>query len=136
MALIVADTDVLIDSLRGTEPARRRIDQELSAGHLATTVVTAFELLSGARTTAQQTRIESLLGAMTIFPLEFIAADIAARIRRDLESRGEGIGMADYLIAGICLSRNAMLLTRNRGHFRRIPGLHLATLSRDESFGN
>ncbi len=37
--------------------------------------------------------------------------------------------MADYLIAGICLSRNAMLLTRNRAHFERIPGLHLAAFS-------
>ena len=127
--MIVADTDVLIDSLRGAEPARGRIDVELSSGRLATTVVTAFELLSGARTTVQQTRIERLLGAMTLFPLEFNSGDLAARIRRDLESRGEGIGMADSLIAGICLSRNAMLLTRNRAHFERIPGLDLAAFS-------
>ncbi len=134
--MIVADTDVLIDSLRGLEPARGRIDLELSNGRLATTVVTAFELLSGARTTTQQTRIERLLGAMTLFPLEFNAGEIAARIRRDLESRGEGIGMADYLIAGICLSRNAMLLTRNRAHFQRIPGLNLVAFSADEHFEN
>ena len=134
--MIVADTDVLIDALRGTEPARGRIDLELSTGRLATTVVNAFELLSGAKATAQQSGVERLLGAMTLFPLEFNAGEIAARIRRDLESRGEGIGMADYLIAGICLSRNAMLLTRNRAHFQRIPGLHLATLSGAEQFEN
>lgn len=130
--MIVADTDVLIDALRGVEPARGRIDLELSTGRLATTVVNAFELLSGAKATAQQSGVEHLLGAMALFPLEFNAGEIAARIRRDLESRGEGIGMADYLIAGICLSRNAMLLTRNRAHFQRIPGLHLATLSAEQ----
>lgn len=126
--MIVTDTDVLIDSLRGAEPVRGRIDLELSTGHLATTVVTAFELLSGARGPAQKEKIERLLGAMTILPLEFTASKTAAGIRRDLESRGEGIGMADYLIGGICLSRNAMLLTRNRAHFQRIPGLQLAAL--------
>ena len=78
------------------QSVRGRIDAELSSGHLATTVVTAFELLSGTRTTVQQTRIERLLGAMTLFSLEFSAADIASRIRPDLESKGDGIGMTDY----------------------------------------
>jgi predicted nucleic acid-binding protein len=45
-----------------------------------------------------------------------------------LEARGEGVGMADYLIAGICLARRATLLTKNRKHFERVPGLLLATL--------
>ncbi len=127
--MIVADTDVMIDSLRGTEPTRSRIDLELSTGHLATTVITVFELLSGARRSAQRTTIENLLGAMKILPLGPDATRIAAAIRHRLESRGEGIGMADYLIAGICLSRKAMLLTRNRGHFQRVQGLHLAALT-------
>ena len=126
--MIVADTDVLIDSLRGAEPARSRIDLELSTGRLATTVITAFELLSGARRPTHRSSIEQLLGALTVLPLESNAGE-AAGIRCQLESRGEGIGMADYLIAGICLSRNAMLLTRNQAHFQRIQGLHLATLT-------
>ncbi len=125
--MIVTDTDVMIDSLSGTEPARSRIDLELSTGHLATTVITAFELLSGAGRPPQKARIEALLSAITILPLEPEAGEIAADIRRRLEARGEGIGMADYLIAGICLSRNAILLTRNRRHFQRIPGLHLGS---------
>ena len=127
--MIAADTDVLIDSLRGAEPARSRIDLELSTGRLATTVITAFELLSGARRPTHRSSIEQLVGALTVLPLESNAGEMAAGIRRQLESRGEGIGMADYLIAGICLSRNAMLLTRNQAHFQRIQGLHLATLT-------
>jgi hypothetical protein len=36
--------------------------------------------------------------------------------------------MADYLIAGICLSRGSTtLLTRNRADFERIPELRLGT---------
>lgn len=32
------------------------------------------------------------------------------------------MGMPDYLIAGVCVSRSAVLLTRNRKHFQRVPG--------------
>jgi tRNA(fMet)-specific endonuclease VapC len=128
MAVIVADTDVLIDALRGRDPAKSRIAIELRAGSLATTVVNAFELLSGARESRERTKVETLLGALSFLSLDQAAARTAASLRRELESRGAGIGMADYLIAAICLERNAILLTRNRSHFERVPDLVLGTL--------
>jgi len=51
------------------------------------------------------------------------AADRAGGVRRELESRGDGIAMADSLIAGIVLTHGAQLLTRNRRHFERVPDL-------------
>ncbi len=45
--------------------------------------------------------------------------------REALEATGSPIGMADYQIAGVCLSRSALLLTRNRAHFERVSGLRL-----------
>jgi predicted nucleic acid-binding protein len=50
----------------------------------------------------------------------------AAQVRRTLEARGESIGMGDCLIAGIVLQHGAMLATRNRRHFERVPGLAIA----------
>jgi tRNA(fMet)-specific endonuclease VapC len=47
-------------------------------------------------------------------------------VRRALELRGEPIGMADSLIAGIVLQHGGTLLTRNRRHFERVEGLRLA----------
>jgi tRNA(fMet)-specific endonuclease VapC len=52
--------------------------------------------------------------------------DPAATARRALERQGRPIGMANYLIAGICLARSAELLTGNRAQFERVPGLRLA----------
>ena len=124
--MIVADSDVLIDALRGREEARQRIALELKAGALATTVVSVFELSSGARSRRERDKVEKLLGAMTILPLDSAAAAAAAAARQALEARGQPIGMADYLIAGICLSRSAVLLTRNRKHFERVDGLRLS----------
>lgn len=126
--MIVADTDVLIDALRGREPGLGRITVELKIGGLATTSVNAFELLSGARTKKERRAVETLLAAIPLLPFDQAASRAAAEVRLELERRGHGIGMADYLIAGVCLARSMMLLTRNRAHFERVPGLALATL--------
>jgi tRNA(fMet)-specific endonuclease VapC len=58
--------------------------------------------------------------------LDDAAADAASEIRRSLERSGYPIGMADSLIAGIVTSNGGTLLTRNRRHFERVPGIRLA----------
>jgi tRNA(fMet)-specific endonuclease VapC len=123
--MIVADTDVLIDALRGREPASSRVAAGLRDGTIATTAISAFELLSGARTPAEVEVLETLLAALPILPFDERANKAAAASRRELEAKGQTIGMGDYLIAGICLSRASSLLTRNRKHFERIAGLRL-----------
>lgn len=128
MALTVANTDVLIDALAGRGPASDRVDEELESGGLATTTVTAFELLSGAGSDDTCRQVERLLAPLSLLPFDDRAADAAAAARRELEARGDPIGMADYLIAGICLSRSGALLTRNRDHFSRIRDLELSDL--------
>lgn len=127
--MIVADSDVLIDALRGHAPVAERIALELGSGALATTAVTAFELWSGAQSPRALSQVRTLLSALTVLPLDREAADRAAEVRRDLEASGTPIGMADYLIAGICLTRSAILLTRNRAHFERVTGLNLGRIS-------
>jgi tRNA(fMet)-specific endonuclease VapC len=125
--MIVADTDVLIDYLRGHERSAKRVALEIESGHLATTAITAFELRLGAKTRRQQSAVALLLDALVIAPLDAEAAECAAEARRALLDRGEDIGVADSLIAGICLARGNMLLTHNRAHFERVAGLKLAT---------
>jgi tRNA(fMet)-specific endonuclease VapC len=126
VAVIVADTDVLIDYLTGQEPSASRVALELSTASLGTTAINRFELLAGARSDRQRGLVQTLLDALPALPLDSTAADRAADVRRDLEARGEGIGMADSLIAGIVLTHGAVLLTRNTRHFERVPGLHLS----------
>jgi predicted nucleic acid-binding protein len=126
--MIVADTDVLIDALRGREPAASRVVTALTEGTLATTAITAFELRSGARTAEEIDLVEALLAGLPVLPFDDGAAKAAGSCRRGLEALGSTIGMGDYLIAGICLSRGAPLLTRNRKHFERVPELLLGML--------
>lgn len=130
--MIVADSDVLIDALRGHGGAAERLDRALESGTLATTAITAFELRSGARSEKVSQKVETLLAALEIFPFDEAAADRAAEVRRSLEADGVPIGMADYMIAGVCLARSASLMTRNRAHFERVPGLEVESTSAGE----
>lgn len=122
--MIVADTDALIDFLAGVEPQASRIGEEIEAG-LATTSVSRFELRAGVRTPRQERAVSGLLEGLLTLSLDATAADRAGTLRRALEKAGAGIGMADSLIAGIALTHGASLMTRNRRHFERIPGLKL-----------
>jgi tRNA(fMet)-specific endonuclease VapC len=124
--MIVADTDVLIDFLRGKGPGADRVGLELETGALATTVITRFELLAGARDDHQRSTVLVLLEGLVTLPLDEESADRAAEVRRSLRADGLDIGMADSLIAGITLERSAILLTRNRRHFDRVEGLALS----------
>ena len=123
--MIVADSDVLIDALRGREPTAGRIAADLVSGALATTVISVFGLLSGARSHRNRDQVQRFLAALVILPFDEAAGHAAAEARRILEAEGAPIGTADYLIAGICLSRSAVLLTRNRAHFERVSGLRV-----------
>lgn len=131
MALIVADTDALIDFLHGKGPASRHVARALEAGLLCTTAVSRFELLGGARDDKQEKVLRRLMDAIPTLPLDRAAADTAARVHRELGGRGAGIGMGDSLIAGIVLEQEGTLLTRNTRHFGRVAGLALAKVVGD-----
>ncbi len=129
--MIVADSDVLIDFLRGRGEARR-VAIELDTRSFGTTAITAFEIRSGARTARQKKAVDTLLEAMTILPFGPEEARIAAEIRQQIEGQGQPIGMADYMIAAVCIATNSILLTRNLKHFERIKDLKLSGRAMDE----
>ena len=124
--MIVADTDVLIDFLTGTDPGASDVARFLEQGDLWITAVSRFELLCGVRSKKQERLIQQLLRAIPTLPLDEPAADTAATIRKELTAKGTDIGMADSLIAGMVLEHSAALLTRNRRHFGKVAGLRLA----------
>jgi tRNA(fMet)-specific endonuclease VapC len=114
LALILADSDVLIDYLEGVQPVRDSIGAHLADDTLFTTAITAFELLSGAREGRKGDRVRSLVANLPVLPLDRESAERAAIIGQELEAEGRSIGMADSLIAGIAIIHNLPLFTRNR----------------------
>ena len=68
----------------------------------------------------------SLLAALSqeeILPLDCDAAAVAGRVYGALEKRGQPIGRADPLIAGVALYHNLVLVTGNLKRFERITAL-------------
>lgn len=126
--MTVADTDVLIDYLQGKEPGAGAVARALERMDLAVTVIGRFELLAGEKGARDQARAVRLLAPLPVLPLGRDEVDRAAQIARELRSQGAPIGTADTLLAGIVLHHGESLLTRNRKHFERVPGLRLAPL--------
>ena len=127
--MTIADSDVLIDYLTGRGPGAGAVARHLETGSLCTTAVNRFEILGGVRTRRAEISARKLLKALKTLPLNEAAADRAADVRRVLEEKGIGIGMADSLVAGIVVLHKGRLLTRNRRHFERVQGLLLADVS-------
>ena len=127
---VIADTDVLIDALHGREAVAAVVARGITDGTLATTVLSLYELEVGAAAEAERAKIHALLGSMPVLALDPAAARLGAAVERELRGRGFRIGTADALIAGLCLAEGLALLTRNRRHFERVPGLVLAPLAR------
>ena len=128
--MIIADTDVLIDYLAGTQPAADQVIVYAESDSLQTSAITCFELLSGARDGKRGDRVRRLVAAIPVVALDREAATRAATVRQRLARSGISIGMADSLIAGIALVNNLPLLTRNRKHFENVEGLRLLPIGR------
>ena len=125
MALILADTDVLIDYLAGTQPVADEKATYIQSDQLATSAVSCFELLVGAREGKRGDAVRRLVRRIPVVAVDRQAAVEAAQVRRQLAERGFTIGMADSLIAGTAIACDFPLVTRNRKHFERIENLRL-----------
>jgi tRNA(fMet)-specific endonuclease VapC len=125
--LVVVDTDLIIDFLRGRGDGAKLVRTLIIERRLRTTAVTAFELRVGADFLPRRDDIVRLLRTRTV-PLDLAAALRAGEIAAALQRSGQVIGQADCLQAGICLRHDLPLATRNRKHFSRVADLRLVEL--------
>lgn len=125
--LIVADTDLVIDFLRGRGVGADLLPKWLRSAQLTLTAITLFELRSGLDWDVRGHVIDALFLRGPI-PFDKEAALQAGHVEAVLRSSGTRIGVADTQQAGICLAAALPLATRNAAHFRRVPGLDLFDL--------
>ena len=94
---------------------------------IAVATIVWGELLHGARKyddpAGREARVEETLRPFQCLPFDLDAARHYARIRDDLERRGQLIGGNDLMIAAIVLVHGLTLVTNNVGEFSRVPGL-------------
>lgn len=121
--LVVIDTDLAIDFLRGVEPGSGFVLSAFSEGRGRITAVSVFELRAGADFVRKQAHLEPLFAGVLAF--DAMSALLAGEVQLWLDGRGLGIGVKDTMIAGICRRFELPLATRNLRHFERVPGLRL-----------
>lgn len=123
--LVCIDTDVCVDLLREKDPGFTLFVKLLERFEPCITAITTFELYLGHIKMKRKDRIGDFIAQFIVLPFDVKAAEISAQIQASLDTKGEGIGVPDTLIAGICIAANIPLLTLNTQHFSRIAGLAL-----------
>lgn len=122
------DTNIISDLVRRPRgPVAGRI-AEVGEDSVCTSIVVAAELRYGAeksQSTQLSKRVDLLLSALEILPLEPPADHCYGELRRHLAQQGIPIGPNDLLIAAHALAADLTLVTANTREFERVPSLHV-----------
>jgi tRNA(fMet)-specific endonuclease VapC len=122
------DTNILSDLVR--QPQGKVASKISSAGEqtVCTSIIVAAELRYGAAKSGSRTltdRVDLILSALEILPLEPPADRHYGNIRHHLTREGNTIGPNDMLIAAHALSAGLTVVTANTREFSRVPGLSI-----------
>lgn len=127
---MIADTTFIIDLSEGDVKAAAKL-RELNERKepLAITVITQYEMLRGSGKLSEKEHfvVNDLIKKSMVIPLEPENASAAGIINYKLRKKGTHIGSRDCLIAGIVLTGNDVLITRNVKDFSKIEGLKIET---------
>lgn len=118
MSLLVVDTDIFIDHLRGFKPAAN-IFADIENGKISAVIssVTLAELFSG-RNCESKERLDAVENIIRLALVEVVSDDIAKK--SGALRRKYGIGLLDAIIAATAIKRSAALLTRNVKDFSKV----------------
>ena len=112
--MILLDTDIIIDYLRGNPEALRFVDELTEAP--ATSVIVVAGLYAGVRDGSERDKLEALLAGTRLFPLT-IAGSVEGGLYRRQFGKSHGVGLDDCLIAATAQLEGAKLVTLNRKHY-------------------
>ncbi len=114
LPILLVDTDVIIDYLRGRAEAVSYL--EGLANPLLISTITVAELYSGVREGAERVALENFVATFTLVAFDAGIAAQGGLHRRDY-GKSQGVGLADALIAATAELRGATLVTLNQKHF-------------------
>ena len=120
------DTNTISYAIRGEGKVRDKLRSQ-PFGAVALPSLVLWELYAwrdAPKTTrAVRTLIETIIAPLPVLDLDAAAVRAASAVRLALQARGRLIGAIDILIAGTALAHSATLVTRNKRHLSRVPGL-------------
>jgi hypothetical protein len=119
--MLLLDTDVMIDIMRGYSPAVAWL-RSLGSEVIALPGLVAMELVQGCRNRQEQQQVEATLRQYTMY---WPTQSDCARAFEDLSlyHLGHGIGILDSLIAETAVGIDVKLVTFNEKHYRVVEDL-------------
>lgn len=122
--IVVVDTSVLIDHLRGDERAHATFRDAIESGRtLAASVLTKTEVLAGMRA-PEEAATRCLLGALQWVEIDDRLTERAGMLANQYLRSHPGVDVVDYVIAATTELLGAELWTRNVRHFPMFSGLN------------
>ena len=122
------DTDTLIYTFKRAGNCLTRLSQQPDTD-IAVSCINLFELEFGMAKSVNHTPMERYLREIcnryTVLDFNHADGRQAGILRAHLQAQGTPIGPYDIQVAGVALSRNLTLVTRNTREFERVPGLRV-----------
>lgn len=123
MGLIILDTSILIDHLRGNRAAVALIDEHLADGdQMGASLLTKVELIAGMRSHERRS-VRTLVDRLGWVDVTDPIAEGAGALARRYARSHPGIGVVDFVIAATARELEATLWTHNIRHFPMFRGL-------------
>ena len=121
-----------MDLVRAKPEAEKKLLHFLESDErITTTPVNAAELFDGAYSTksrrTETERVGGLLEHLELLEVSLAVCEKYGRLVNDLKAKGSPIGDLDMLVASTALVHRQILLTRNKAHFEKVPGLVVET---------
>ena len=115
------DTDVMIDVSRANAGAAGYLDSLIDP---AISIITAQELIVGARDKHDLAGIDSLVSAFPVLHIDTSIGQLAYDLLKRY-AKSDGLRTFDLLIEATAIMQGLELVSRNRKHFAMIEGLRL-----------
>lgn len=123
--MVVADTNVIIASIRGNEIATGILSKYSKLG-ICISIVTAMELNVGATNAAKKAIVQKVISNHEVLQLNKAIGGIALNLITTYNNNKQILYLGDALIAATCLHYNCKLITFNRKDFKNIKGIQFA----------
>lgn len=124
MAIVVVDTDILIDVTRGSSDAAKCLNLLEKQSSLAISSVTEMELIAGCHNKVELLKIEKLIRPFQVLKIREAISDKAVQLLKQYRL-SHGLLIPDALIAATAIDYSVPLISKNQRDFRFITGLNL-----------
>lgn len=129
MPIYLLDTNVVIEILKNNPGVMTRLRAAVTAGHeVRINALSYYETRRGLLDIARVDKLHAFDTFCRVFGIIYlnrVALDKTSEIYAKLRSKGQLIEDADIFIAAMALVNNAVLVTDNVVHFKRVAGLQL-----------